>query len=589
VRADFSGCEVVLTQRIVNQRIAGAPLEGRAGAAWWEDGRLVHLSACQGAHPARAALAPYYGLDPSAVRVIVPDVGGGFGPKARPYPEEATLGALARIAGRPVRWVESRSENMVGLGHGRAQVQTVTIGGDRDGRLRALQLDVVQDSGAYPLMGAFLINMTRRMAAGVYDIPSIGFDGVSVATTTTPVTAFRGAGRPEAAAAIERAVDRFAAEVGLDPVAVRRVNLLPRFDAPHTTPVGTVYDCGDYGAALDLALAAAGYDELREEQRRRREAGDPALLGVGVAVYVEITAGAGGHEYGSVELLEGGRARVVTGSTPQGQGHDTAWTMIVADRTGIPMTAIEVVHGDTDLVPSSGITGGSRSAQVAGAALAVASAHLVDAARRRAADLLEAAEADVVLDPDEGRFHVRGTPARSVGWAEVAEAAEDGPLVGLNDFTAPQPTFPFGAHVAVVEVDRDTGLVRLLRHVACDDAGTILNPILVDGQVHGGLASGIAQALYEEVRYDEAGNPLTTTFADYAFPSAAELPSFERVPLETATWVNELGAKGIGESGTIGATPAVHNAVVDALAHLGVLHLDMPLTPQRIWEAVTGA
>jgi carbon-monoxide dehydrogenase large subunit len=462
------------------------------------------------------------------------------------------------------------------------------MGGTAAGRIEAFHLDVVQDAGAYPMMGAFLINMTRRMASGVYAIPEVTFSGVSVATTTTPVTAFRGAGRPEAATAVERAVDLFAAACGLDPVEVRRRNLVPRFDQPHTTAIGTVYDCGDYAAVLDKALDAAGYGALRAEQAARRAAGSTRLLGVGVAVYVEITAGAGGFEYGSVRLLEGGRARVVTGSTPQGQGHDTAWAMVVADRTGIPVEAVEVIHGDTDLVPSSGITGGSRSAQVAGTAVAVASAKLVEAAKRHAAARLEAAESDVVMDAASGRFHVVGTPARSVGWSEVAEevAAAGEVLEGVNDVTAPMPTFPFGCHVAVVEVDAETGAVALLRLVACDDAGSILNPVLVDGQVHGGLAAGAAQALFEEIRFDEAGTPLTTNFADYAFPAAADLPSFERVRHETPTWVNELGAKGIGESGTIGSTPAIQNAVVDALAHLGVRHLDLPLRPERVWEAL---
>jgi carbon-monoxide dehydrogenase large subunit len=583
----------VVSQRLVNQRIAGSPIEGRAGAAMWVDGRLVHYSSCQGAHPARNVLATVYGLPAEEIRVVVPDVGGGFGSKARPYPEEVLLGELARRVGRPVRWVETRSEDMVGLGHGRGQIQRVTIGGTRDGRITAYQLDVLQDSGAYPLIAAFLINMTMRMTTGVYDLANVGFRGVSVATTTTPVTAFRGAGRPEAAAAIERAVDLFAAEAGLDPADVRRRNALARFDDTYTTAVGTTYDVGDYGRALEAALAAAGYDELRAEQARRRAAGDHRLLGIGLSLYVEITAGAGGFEYGSVELLPGGAARVVTGSTPTGQGHVTAWSMAVAERTGIPLERIEVVHGDTDAVPSSGITGGSRSAQIAGAAVLNASGKLVDAARERAAELLEANPDDLVLDRDAGRFHVTGTPAKALSWADlaVATAERDGadPLRGVNDWTAAQPTFPFGAHVAVVEVDRDTGGVRVVRFVACDDAGTILNPLLVDGQVHGGLGAGIGQALCEEIRFDPDGNPLTTNFADYGVISAAELPSFERVPLETPTFVNELGAKGIGESGTIGATPAVQNAVVDALAHLGVRHLDLPCTAERVWDAIRGA
>ncbi len=338
--------------------------------------------------------------------------------------------------------------------------------------------------------------------------------------------------------------------------------------------------------ALERALDAAGYAQLRAEQEKRRTDGTTRMLGIGIACYVEVTAMTGGKEYGSVELRPDGTALVVTGSNPYGQGHVTSWAMLVAERTGLPLDRIEVVYGDTDVVPSGEVTGGSRSLQVAGAAVDDASAKLVDLARGRAADRLEASVADVVLDADRGQFHVAGTPAVTVGWDELAGAVTDSPLVGLSDFDAPGPSFPFGAHVAVVEVDRETGKVDLLRLVACDDAGRILNPLIVDGQVHGGLAQGAAQALFEEVRFDTDGNPLTATFIDYAMPSAAELPDFERVEMETPTPNNPLGAKGIGESGTIGSTPAVQNAVVDALAHLGVRHLDLPVTPERVWRAL---
>ncbi|MDY7101334.1 MAG: xanthine dehydrogenase family protein molybdopterin-binding subunit [Actinomycetota bacterium] len=591
--ADLSGSEVVVEARFVNQRMAGAPIEPRVGAATWDGDRLVHWSSCQGAHPTRDALAKAYGLETDRVRVIVPDVGGGFGSKARAYPEEVMLGWYSRQLGRPVRWSETRSQNMTGLGHGRGQVQHVAVGGSRDGRIDGYRLRVVQDSGAYPMMGAFLPNMTMRMASGTYDIDHVAFESVAVCTNTTPVTAFRGAGRPEAAAAIERAIDLFAAEIGMDPVEVRRRNLLAPFDEPHRTPMGTKYDTGNYPAALDAAVEAAGYDELRATQARRRAEGDPKLMGIGVACYVEITAGAGGGEHGTAELLDDGRVRVVTGATPFGQGHDTTWAMIVAERLGVAMDAVEVVHGDTDLVPSGGITGGSRSAQIAGTAISEASRKLADAARRVAADVLEAAEDDVVLDADRGAFHVVGTPSVSASWADVAAARadedDDDPLMGISEFAAAQGSFPFGAHIAVVEVDRETGHVELVRLVACDDAGTILNPVLAAGQIHGGIASGVGQALYEEIRFDDDGNPLTANFADYGVISAAELPSFERVVLETPTWLNELGAKGIGESGTIGATPAVQNAVVDALSHLGVRHLDLPCTPERVWRAIQAA
>jgi carbon-monoxide dehydrogenase large subunit len=461
----------------------------------------------------------------------------------------------------------------------------VTIGGTRDGRVTAYQLDVVQDAGAYPVMGAFLPAMTQRMLTGVYHLDNVGFSSVSVVTTAAPTTAFRGAGRPEAAVAVERAMDRFAAEIGMDPAEVRRRNLVPRFLEGYTTGIGTRYDVGDYPEALRRVLESAGYDELRAEQARRRAAGDVVQLGVGVSAYVEITAPAPPSEYGSVELQPDGRIRVVSGATPFGQGHDTVWSMIVADRLGVAMDDVEIVRGDTDLVPAGGLTVGSRSVQLAGTAIADASHKLVEAARQVVAELLEAAAEDVIFDAEAGAFHVAGTPSLSVDWKALADRARV-PLSAVSDFTASTPTFPFGAHVAVVEVDTVTGQARLVRHVAVDDAGKVLNPMLAEGQVHGGLAQGIAQALLEAIRYDEDGNPVTTNFADYPVISAAELPMFEIVHMETPTYVNELGAKGFGESGTIGAIPAVQNAVIDAVSHFGVRHIDMPLTPERVWRAV---
>src|SRR3954447_4196851 len=346
--ADFSECDVVVTQRMVNQRIAACPIEGRTAVGWWgEDGRLTQYQSCQGAHPVRTAIAELYGLDPGDVRVVCPDVGGSFGAKAGSTPELLLLGELARRTGRPVRWFETRTENMTAMGHGRGQIQHVTIGGRRDGRITAYRLQVLQDAGAYPAMGALLPWMTRMMTSGVYDLTNVEFSSTSVLTTTTPLVAYRGAGRPEAAAALERAVDLFACEIGLDPAEVRRVNVLAPDAFPYTTRTGTEYDCGDYARALDLALEAAGYDELRAEQERRRDAGDPIALGIGLAVYVEVTGG--GSEYGEVELRPDGTVLVKTGSTPYGQGHDTAWSMLVADRLGIPMERIDVIHGDTDL------------------------------------------------------------------------------------------------------------------------------------------------------------------------------------------------------------------------------------------------
>jgi carbon-monoxide dehydrogenase large subunit len=584
-RADFAGCEVVVEERIVNQRLTAAPIEPRSAAAYWtDDGRLVHYAACQGAHPARDVLAAVYGLDPAQVRVVVPDVGGGFGAKSRTFPDEAALGFYAQVVGRPVRWTESRSENMVAMAHGRGQIQHARLGGTRDGRITAYQLDVVQDAGAYPVLGARLPLLTMLMTTGAYDIANAGFSGVSVVTNTTSTTAYRGAGRPEAAVAIERMVDRFSAEIGMDPADVRRRNLVAPFDDRYTTAIGTVYDVGDYPGALERVLRAADYDALRAEQARRRAAGNPVALGIGIATYVEITAAAGGGEFGAVEL-DAGRIRVRSGSTPTGQGHDTTWAMIVADRTGVALEDVDVTHGDTEQIPRGGLTVSSRSVQLGGAAIAKACDSLVELGRGAAADLLEASVDDVVFDLEAARFHVTGAPARGVGWADLAAAGGAG-LMAEADHLPAMPTFPFGAHVAVVEVDTETGRADLRRIVAVDDAGRIINPVVAEGQVHGGIAQGAAQALLEAVRYDEEGQPMTTNFADYPVISAAELPSVELVPMATPTFVNELGAKGIGESGTIGAIPAVYNAVVDALGHLGIHHLETPVTPERVWAAL---
>jgi aerobic carbon-monoxide dehydrogenase large subunit len=583
-------CDVVVSATLVNQRLAPCPLEGRAGASLWgEDGRLVHWSSCQGAHPVRAVMAEVYGLPPDQIRVIAPDTGGSFGAKARPHPEEILLPWLARRAGRPVRWVPPRSTDMVGLGHSRAQRQRVDVGGDRDGTIRALRVRIDSDAGSYPMVGPLLVANTAVMSGGAYRIPEVQWSTRALVTNTTPIVAYRGAGRPEAANLIERAIDLFAAELGLDPVEVRRRNLLRPDDLPYESPTGMRHDSGDYHAALDLALQAVGYDDLRAEQARRRPTDEP-LLGVGVATFVDRTAGVPGTEYGAIELRPDGTMLVVTGSTPFGQGHHTAWAMLVADRTGVPLDRIEVVHGDTDVVPRGGLTGGSRSAQKAGAAVAEATAALVEEARLAAAELLEAAAVDVVLDTDAGRFHVAGAPAaRTLDWtALAAHRGEDRALHCEADFDGHGPTVPFGAYAAVVEIDRDTGAVELTRLVTVDDAGTIINPLLALGQVHGGLAQGVGQALFEEFVYDADGNPQTVNFTDYALPSAAELPSFECRLTETPSPNNPLGAKGIAESGTVGAPPAVQNAVIDALAHLGVRHIDLPLTPERVWRAING-
>jgi aerobic carbon-monoxide dehydrogenase large subunit len=587
----FDGCEVVASATIANQRVAPAPMETRAAAAVrGEDGRLVAWIPNQGAQGTKMAVAGLLGLTPDEVRIITPDVGGAFGAKFGADPEHAVTCWVAMRLDRPARWSETRTENLLAMTHGRAQRQKITIGGTKDGTVLAYRLEIIQDCGAYPKFGAFLPSLTILMAPGPYAIPRAEAVATSVVTNTTPVGAYRGAGRPEAAAAIDRAIDLFAAEAGVDPAQVRRKNLLPAFTEPHKTAFGAVYDSGDYVTALERALAAADYDALREEQARRRSLGEVLQLGIGLSSYVEIT-GPGGeaggpNENSTVEVHPDGTATILTGTSPHGQGHSTVWAMLASEELGIPIEKITVKWGDTDLVPRGGGTGGSRSLQLGGSAVRQASRELLDVARERAAEALEASAADLVYDTDIGAFTVKGDPDMSVPLARLAEAER---LFVRSVFTAPGPTFPFGTHVAVAEVDTETGKVFLRRIVTVDDAGTVINPLLAEGQRHGGIAQGAAQAFLEEVVYDDDGNPLTATLADYPFLSATEVPSFELVDMQTPTSYNPLGAKGIGEAGSIGATPAVQNAVIDAVAHLGVRHIDMPTSPWRVWRAINGA
>ena len=584
----FADCEVVVDLVIENQRVAPTPMEVRACASVWDGQRLTQWACSQGAHGARDGLAAVFGLEKEQVRVITPDVGGGFGAKNGVYPDEILVGWVARKLNRPARWVETRTENMLAMGHGRGQRQRTRMGGTKDGRITAYRLDLLQDNGAYARMGGVLPFMTRLMAGGVYDIANVQFESNSVLTNTTPTVAYRGAGRPEATAAIERTIDEFARVVGIDPAEVRRKNYLQPSAFPLVTPMGAKYDSGEYAKALDKALDAAGYSELRAEQARRRATNDPVQLGIGLASYVETTNPMGSGDYGQVEITSDGGAIIRTGSSSHGQGHHTAWAMLVSEATGIPMDKMEFHFGDTDDVARGGGTGGSRSLQVGGSAVKLAAEAVIEKAKQRAADLLEAAVEDVVIDTVRGAFHVAGSPAPSRTWAELVVGLDE-TLEAEVDYVPEGSTFPFGSHVCVVEVDTDTGAVAVMRHIACDDAGTIINPLLVDGQVHGGLAQGIAQALLEVVAYDPDGNPITSNLADYGMISAAELPSFERVPMETPTPRNPLGAKGIGEAGTIGATPAVHNAVIDAVSHLGITHIDMPCTSFNVWSAIQAA
>ena len=587
----FDGCEVVASEVIQNTRVAPAPMESRSAAAvWGDDGRLTAWIPNQGAQGTKGALVGALGVAPETVRVITPDVGGGFGAKFGVDPEAVLTCWIAQQLGRPARWSETRMENLVGMTHGRAQQHKVTIGGMKDGTVLAYRIEILQDCGAYPRIGAFLPSLTILMTPGPYNIPRAESWASAVVTNTTPIGAYRGAGRPEAAAAIDRAIDLFASAAGVDPAEVRRKNLLPKFTEPYTTAFGATYDSGDYVTALERALDAADYPALRAEQARRRQSGDTLQLGIGLSSYVEIT-GAGGeaggpNENGTVEVHPDGTATVLTGTSPHGQGHQTVWAMLVSEELGIPIDKITVKWGDTDLIPEGGGTGGSRSLQLGGAAVQQASRELLDVARDRAAETLEASPADLEFDIATSAFSVKGDPDVSVPLSSLAQAER---LFVRSVFTQPGATFPFGTHVAVVEVDTETGKAFFRRIITVDDAGTIMNPLLAEGQRHGGIAQGAAQAFLEEVVYDEDGNPLTATFADYPFLSATEVPSFELVDMETPTSYNPLGAKGIGEAGSIGATPAVQNAVIDAVSHLGVTHIDMPTSSQRVWRAINAA
>lgn len=590
----FADCEVTVDLAFRNNRLAPCPLEPRAAVAQWSTDaagveRLTQWSSTQGAHGTRDTLAVAVGVDAGQVRVICPDVGGGFGAKNGGYTEDVIVALLARQLSRPVRWAETRSESMLGLVHGRGCNFVATIGGRRDGRVTAYKVHSTQDGGALPAIGAVLPFITRTMASGVYDIAKVDFSANSVVTNTVPMGAYRGAGRPEAAHAIERMIDAFAAEISMDPAEVRRRNFVRPDSFPFTSPMGAEMDTGEYAKALDAVMAAADYQELRAEQQRRRSDPNKPFLGLGWSAYVEIANPMANPEFGSIEVQPDGSALLLTGSSAHGQGHHTAFAQVASELTGIAFDRIEVRHGDTEEVPRGGGTGGSKSMQVGGSAIWQASEAVVEQAKLLAAELLEANPDDVVLNTETGSFAVTGTPAIDKSWAEIAshlDEVKNEPLRAEADFQPPGATFPFGAHLSVVEVDRETGEVTVLRHIACDDAGTMVNPLLVEGQVHGGVASGIAQALMEEFVYDADGNPQTANFMDYALVSAAELPSFERLAQETPTPRNPIGAKGIGESGTIGATPAVQNAVVDALAHLGVRHIDIPTTSQRVWQTM---
>ncbi len=586
----LEGADVVAEARILSQRLAGVPMECNACIAVPDGERLTLICATQAPHAIKPEMAKALGMEPEQIQVIGPWVGGGFGPKAAHYIEYEIAGKAALALGRPVKWTETRTENMLSMVHGRSFIMDAKLGVKNDGTIVGLHARVLADAGGYPMVGAVLPILTQLLSQGVYIVPKINFDAKTVLTNTTPVGAYRGAGRPEATQMLERILDIAADLIGMDPAEMRRKNFIQPEQFPYTTITGANYDSGEYEKALDQALAASGYAELRAEQARRRAAGDSKLLGIGVSSYVEITAPLGlFSEYGKVTVDDDGGATMVVGTSAHGQGHDTAFSMIVSDLLGIPMDMVRHVQSDTDLVPRGAGTMGSRSLQTAGSAVFVASGNVLEQGRKLAARMLEAAESDIVKG--DGGLQVVGVPAKVVSWVDLAaEAKKDGgQLQHELDFSEGDSTFPFGTHVSVVEIDQETGAIELLRHVAVDDCGRILNPMLVSGQQHGGIAQGIAQVLFEHVQYDEDGNPRSANLMDYLMPSAAEMVNFETSNTETDSPRNPLGAKGIGESGTIGSTPALHNAVVDALSHLGVRHVDMPCTPEKVWAAINAA
>ncbi len=585
-RADadvLAGAEVTIRGRFVNQRLAPVPMEPEAILVVPEAGRLLVWATSQAPFGLREAMASSLGMAPDEIRVVVGDMGGGFGAKAGARPELIVIAAAARKLGRPVKWIETRSENMVGMTHGRGQVQQVELGATRDGRLVGLRARVVADLGAYPGVALILPFLTGQMSSGVYAIPAIDYEANCVVTNTTPLGAYRGAGRPEAAAMVERAMDMLAVELGIDPADLRRRNLIAPERFPYTTAGGATYDSGEYERALDKLLELSDYRELRAEQARRRKRGDRVQLGIGLSVYVEVTAAGIGPEWGAVRIEMDGTATVRCGTTSFGQGHETSLAQIAAEQLGLPLDSVLVIQSDTDAVKRGRGTVGSRSMQHGGSAVHQAAREVRDKARDLASHLLEASPEDIVFVG--GAVGVAGVPERAFSWAALAAAASDrknlpeGMEPGLaadGDF-AGDGSYPFGAHCAVVEVDTETGDARLVRFFAVDDCGRIINPLLAEGQVHGGIAQGIQ------------GTPRTASMVDYLIPSIGEVPEVVTATTETPSPNNPLGAKGIGESGTIGSTPAIQNAVVDALSHLGVRHIDMPLTPERVWAALAAA
>ncbi|MCB9430745.1 MAG: xanthine dehydrogenase family protein molybdopterin-binding subunit [Ardenticatenaceae bacterium] len=590
----FANAAHAVTLRVENQRVIANALEPRAVFASHDgvSGVTTVWSTTQSPHGTRDDLAAALGIEADQLRVIAPEVGGGFGVKGSVYGEEIIATYLSRQMGKPIKWVATRSEDYVSTYHGRGQTDVIRLAADENGRFLAADLQILFDCGGYYSGIAPIIpTLTVLMMCGVYAMPVIRAEITAVFTNKHPAEPYRGAGRPEAAYLIERAVAALATEMGMDPAELRRRNYIAPDVFPYTTPSGAVYDSGNYAPGLEKALALVGYDQLRQEQAARRASSDGKLMGIGLATYVEI-CGVGPWEMGSVYMDENAKVTVLTGSSPHGQGHETTWAQIAADALQIPLEDIVVKHGDTAIIPRGIGTFGSRSTAIAGSSVHNNALSVRDKARQLAAYLLEAAEVDVVLE--NGRFQVVGVPERGLSWGDVAAAAGgdnlpealQGGLESDTDFAPDGSLYPFGTHVAVVEVDPETGIVEIVRYLTVDDCGVVINPLLAEGQVHGGLAQGIGQALYEGSRYDELGNLLTGSLIDYALPRSDNFPHFETHRTETPTPLNPLGAKGIGEAATIGSMPTIVNAVVDALAHLGVRHVDMPLTAEKLWRVI---
>jgi len=608
IEAAFSGAPVVLERTYRQQRLIPCAMEPRAVVAWCEGDEFTIWSATQIPHVLRVMLALVTGIPEQNIRVIAPDVGGGFGSKLQVTAEEVLAMLVTRKLGRPVKWTESRSEGNMTVHHGRDQWQKIRIAADSDGRIRGLDVDLLADMGAYlmlvtpgiPLLGAFMYN-------AIYKMDALAFKCTGVFTTKMPTDAYRGAGRPEATFAIERIMDELAVELGMDPLELRERNWIKHEEFPFTTIAGLTYDSGNYEAATAKAKDLFGYDQLRAEQAERNAQGDPVRLGIGISTFTEmcglapsrvlgsLSYGAGGWESASIRMLPTGKVEVVTGSSAHGQGHETAWSQIVSDQLGVPFEDIRVLHGDTQISPKGMDTYGSRSLAVGGMALVGACDKVIEKAKVIAAGMMEASADDLEWTP--GRFSVRGDPDKSVTIGEVALATfaahnlPEGVEPSLDSDHIYDPenfSFPHGTHLCAAEVDTETGMVTIRSYVAVDDVGKVVNPLIVEGQVHGGIAQGIAQALYEEAVYDDAGNLLTTTLADYLVPSAADLPSYVTSRTETPS-DNRLGVKGVGEAGTIASTPAVVNAIIDALHPLGVRDVTMPCSPEHVWRAIQDA